>query len=100
MWVLEFVMDRINAWLKQVRDDDRQLLLLGAQQLQQAVALNLLIVLLALRYALMILGFGNEEREPVGILVAPSHGYLHWKSLFRLHSYPAIHPLPTTPRLT
>lgn len=36
------VMDRINAWLKQVRDDDRQLLMLSDQQLQQAVALNLL----------------------------------------------------------
>jgi hypothetical protein len=36
------VMDRINARLKQVRDDDRQLLMLGDQQLQQAVALNLL----------------------------------------------------------
>jgi hypothetical protein len=36
------VMDRINAWLKQVRDDDRQLLMLSDQRLQQAVALNLL----------------------------------------------------------
>lgn len=35
-------MDRITAWLKQVRDDDRQLLMLSDQQLQQAVALNLL----------------------------------------------------------
>ena len=36
------VMDQINARLKQVRDDDRQLLMLSDQQLQQAVALNLL----------------------------------------------------------
>jgi hypothetical protein len=35
-------MDRINARLKQVRDDDRQLLMLSDQQLQQSGALNLL----------------------------------------------------------
>ena len=36
------VMDRINAWLGQVRDDDRQLLGMSDQQLRQPGALSLL----------------------------------------------------------
>jgi transcriptional regulator with XRE-family HTH domain len=36
------VMDRINAWLKQVRDDDMRLLRMSDQQLQQPIALSLL----------------------------------------------------------
>ena len=36
------VMDRIAAWLKQMRDDDRRLLGMSDQQLQQSAALTLL----------------------------------------------------------
>ena len=36
------VMDRINAWLRQVRNDDRRLLRMSDQQLLQPVALSLL----------------------------------------------------------
>ena len=36
------VMDRISVWLRQVRDDDRRLLGMSDQQLQQPVALSLL----------------------------------------------------------
>ncbi len=36
------VMNHINAWLKQVRDDDRRLLMMSDQQLQQSAALTLL----------------------------------------------------------